>query len=136
MNRLVEQLLRVARLDAIVLDVTGVADLNEVASGVVATIAPWALARDRTIAFTGFRDPVLVKGNRHAIAGAIRNLVENAVLHSPAWSEVLVRTGPDGALAWQIEDLGSFQLIRNEYSIGSGAERACSLRVPGSAWRS
>jgi signal transduction histidine kinase len=83
-------------LDAIVLDVTGVADLNEVASSVVATMAPWALARDRTIAFNGFRDPVLVKGNRHAIGDAIRNLVENAVLHSPAWSEVLVKTSPDG----------------------------------------
>jgi two-component system, OmpR family, sensor histidine kinase TctE len=99
MNRLVEQLLRVARLDAIVLDVTGVADLNEVAGSVVATIAPWALARDRTIAFKGFRDPVLVKGNRHAIGDAIRNLIENAVLHSPARSEVLVRTSPDGRVS-------------------------------------
>ena len=99
MNRLVEQLLRVARLDAIVLDVTGVADLNEAAGSVVATMAPWALARDRTIAFKGFRDPVLVKGNRHAIGDAIRNLVENAVLHSPAWSEVLLRTDPDGRVS-------------------------------------
>jgi len=81
------------------LDVTGVADLNEVGSSVVATMAPWALARDRTIAFKGFRDPVLVKGNRHAIGDAIRNLVENAVLHSPAWSEVLVRTSPDGRVS-------------------------------------
>jgi signal transduction histidine kinase len=99
MNRLVEQLLRVARLDAIVLDVTGVADLNEVASSVVAAMAPWALARDRTIALKEFRDPVLVEGNRHAIGDAIRNLVENAVLHSPAWSEVLVRTSPDGRVS-------------------------------------
>jgi signal transduction histidine kinase len=99
MNRLVEQLLRVARLDAIVLDVTGVADLNEVARGVVTTMAPWAVARDRTIAFKGFRDLVLVKGNGHAIRDAIRNLVENAVLHSPAWSEVLVSTSPDGRVS-------------------------------------
>jgi signal transduction histidine kinase len=99
MNRLVEQLLRVARLDAVVLDVTGVADLNEVASSVVATMAPWALAKDRSIAFKGFRDLVLVKGNRHAIGDAIRNLIENAVLHSPAWSEVLVRTSPDGRVS-------------------------------------
>jgi signal transduction histidine kinase len=99
MTRLVEQLLRVARLDAVVLDVTGVADLNEVTRSVVAAMAPWAVARDRTIAFKGFHDPVLVKGNRHAIGDAIRNLVENAVLHSPAWSEVLVRTGPDGRVS-------------------------------------
>jgi len=99
MNRIVEQLLRVARLDAIVLDVTGMADINEAACSVVATMAPWAVARDRTIAFKGFPDPVLVKGNRHAIRDAIRNLVENAVLHSPAWSEVLVITSPDGCVS-------------------------------------
>ena len=81
------------------LDVTGVADLNEAASSIVATMAPWALSKDRTIAFKGSRDPVLVKGNRHAIGDAIRNLVENAVLHSPAWSEVLVRTSPDGRVS-------------------------------------
>ncbi len=40
-----------------------------------------------------------------------------------------------GALAWQIEDLASFRQIRTEYSIGFGAERACSLRGRGSAWR-
>src|SRR5262249_4429878 len=96
---LVEQLLRVARLDAVVLDVTGVADLNEAARSVVAAMAPWAVARDRTIAFKGCRDPVLVKGNRQAIGDAIRNLVENSILHSPAWYGVLVGTSPDGRVS-------------------------------------
>jgi signal transduction histidine kinase len=105
MNRLVEQLLRVAQLDAVVLDVTGTVDLNEVASGVVASMAPWALTRERMIAFRGSDTPVHAKGNAHAIADAIRNLIENAVVHSPAKSEVLVRAYPEGIVS--VADRGS-----------------------------
>jgi signal transduction histidine kinase len=98
MNRLVEQLLRVARLDAIALDVAGTVNLNDVAGSVVATMAPWALARERTIAFTRPDAPVTVKGNGHAIADAMRNLVENAVVHSAARTEVVVSTHSDGTV--------------------------------------
>jgi signal transduction histidine kinase len=99
MNRIVEQLLRVARLDAIALDVSGTADLNEVASEVVATLAPWALAQDRMIAFAGPDRPVPIKGNKHAIGDAIRNLVENAVVHSPPRSEVTVNVEEAGRVS-------------------------------------
>ena len=83
MNRIVEQLLRVARLDAIGLDVSGRVDLNAVAESVVSAMAPLALAQDRSIAFSASDEPVTVKGNVHAIGDAIRNLVENAIGHSP-----------------------------------------------------
>lgn len=99
MNRLVEQLLRVARLDAIKSDVTGIADLNEVAGSVVAGMVPWALAQHQAIAFKGSGCPIYVKGNEHEIADAIRNLVENAVIHSPARTEVLVSTDRDGCVS-------------------------------------
>jgi signal transduction histidine kinase len=98
MNRLVDQLLRVARLDAIALDVNQPVELNEVACSVVETMAPWALARKRTLAFNGADKPVRVKGNAHAIADAIRNLVENAVVHSPVGAEALVSTHPDASV--------------------------------------
>src|SRR6516165_10222107 len=60
MNRLVEQLLRVARLDAIALEF-GTVDLNKVASSVIAAMAPWAIAQGKTIAFAGTEWPVNVK---------------------------------------------------------------------------
>src|SRR6266852_6350554 len=63
MNRLVEQLLSVARLDAIALDVSGTVDLNEAARETVANLAPWALAQERSIAFVGADRPVFVRGN-------------------------------------------------------------------------
>jgi signal transduction histidine kinase len=99
MNRIVEQLLRVARLDAVALDVSGTVDLKDVASEVVATLAPWALAQDRMIAFAGPDRPVPIKGNKHAIGDAIRNLVENAVVHSPPRSEVAVNVEAAGRVS-------------------------------------
>jgi signal transduction histidine kinase len=99
MNRLVEQLLSVARLDAIALDVSGTVDLNDVARDVVATFAPWALAQGRVLAFTGPDGPVPVMGNAYAIADAVRNLVENAVAHAPPRCEVTVATDAGGAVS-------------------------------------
>jgi signal transduction histidine kinase len=99
MNRIVEQLLRVARLDAVALDVSGTVDLKDVASEAVATLAPWALAQNRTVAFAGPGRPVPVQGNKHAIGDAIRNLIENAVMHSPPRSEVTVNVAEAGRVS-------------------------------------
>ena len=98
MNRLVDQLLRVARLDAVALDFN-VVDLNEVASSVVATMAPWAITQERSIAFVGAETPVQVKANSAAVADAIRNLIDNAVLHSPLGGEVVVTVQPDARVS-------------------------------------
>jgi signal transduction histidine kinase len=98
MNRLVEQLLSVARLDAIALDVSGTVDLNDVGHQAVANLAPWALAQGRTIAFIAAERPVIVDGNAYAIDDAIRNLIENAVAHAPRHTEVTVSVRTDGSI--------------------------------------
>jgi two-component system, OmpR family, sensor histidine kinase TctE len=90
MNRIVEQLLRVARLDAIGLNVSGSVDLKAIAEDTVSVMAPLALAQDRSIAFSPSDEAVIIRGNGHAIADAIRNLLENALSHSPAHAEVTV----------------------------------------------
>jgi signal transduction histidine kinase len=104
MNRLVDQLLRVARLDAVALDVSDRVDLNEVAADVVAGMAPWSLAQNKSIAFHGDDKPVVVRGNRYAIGDAIRNLVENAVAHTAPGTEVNVGTSADARVS--ISDRG------------------------------
>jgi two-component system, OmpR family, sensor histidine kinase TctE len=104
MNRLVEQLLRVARLDAIALEF-GTVDLNKIASSVVAAMAPWAIAQQKTIAFVGSERPVDVKANAHALEDALRNLMENAVVHAPPGTEVTVTVDRAGRI--EVADRGS-----------------------------
>ena len=95
MNRLVEQLLRVARLDAIALEMEAV-DLNSVTSSVVETLAPWAIPQRRTLAFVGTNAPVWVIANASAVQDAIRNLVENGIVYSPLGGEVTVSVHQGG----------------------------------------
>src|SRR5262249_4767140 len=104
MNRVVDQLLRVARLDAIALQFETI-DLNKIASSVVAIMAPRTIAQQRSIAFIGTDQPVEVRGNVHALEDALRNLIENAVVHTPPGTEVTVTV--DGARRIEVADRGS-----------------------------
>ena len=99
MNRLVEQLLCVARLDSVVLDVSSPVDLRQIAEEVVGSMAHFALATGRTIALTGAKQPTIIAGNAVAIADALRNLVENALAHTAPGTEVLVDVGKEGVLS-------------------------------------
>src|SRR6516164_9854509 len=101
MNRLVEQLLCVARLDSVTLDASSPVDLHQLAEEVVGSMAHLALSASRSIALTGADHPVLVTGNAAAIADALRNLIENALAHTPPESEVVVEVGPEGTISVQ-----------------------------------
>ena len=99
MNRLVEQLLCVARLDSVALDVSSPVDLRQLAEEVVGSMAHLALASCRTIALTGADRPVVITGNAAAISDALRNLVENALVHTASGTEVTVEVGQEGTLS-------------------------------------
>jgi signal transduction histidine kinase len=99
MNRLVEQLLCVARLDSVVLDVSAPVDLRQIAEEVVGSMAHLALASSRSIALTGAEHPVRITGNAEAIADALRNLVENALAHTRPETEVIVEVSSEGVLS-------------------------------------
>ncbi len=98
MNRLVEQLLGVARLDTVPLAVDNMIDLRLIAAETVKYLAPWAIGQDRAIGFEAPDDPIWIRGNADAIADAIRNLVENAVCHTPAKTEVSVSVAMNGTV--------------------------------------
>src|SRR5262249_27686391 len=104
MNRLVEQLLGVARLDAIALEF-GTVDLNKIASSVVATVAPWAIAQHRTIAFIGCEETGEGSGNAPAREECRRNRSEDAALHTPYGTEVAVTVDCAGRI--EVADHGS-----------------------------
>jgi signal transduction histidine kinase len=99
MNRLVEQLLCVARLDSVALDVSSPVDLHRLAEEVVGSMAHLALSAGRTIALAGADHPILVIGNAPAIEDALRNLIENALAHTPPRTEVVVEVDRDGTIS-------------------------------------
>ena len=98
MNRMVEQLLRVARLDAVPPS-QDVVELNTLAASAVRSLAPWAIGQKRMIGLDGPDQPVWVSGKVDAFEDALRNLIENAVIYSPPQSEVTVIVSPAGAVS-------------------------------------
>ncbi len=98
MNRLVEQLLRVARLDSMPVGVQDVVDLAATAATTVEYLAPWAIGQGVTLGFDAPGHSVMVRGNADAITDALRNLIENAVAFGPEGTEVAVAVFPDGRL--------------------------------------
>ncbi|KJB92312.1 histidine kinase [Skermanella aerolata KACC 11604] len=93
MSRLVDQLLRVAQIEGMSAEPPTDVDLAEVGRGVVQQLAPIALDRGRE---TEFRDQSasIIQGHRDAIAGAVRNLVDNALRAAPKGSLITVSAGP------------------------------------------
>ena len=98
LTRIVTQMLELAQADAMIAGATGPVDLRALAEDLVAQMAPLAWAAGRDIQFVGDGSPV-VDGHAEAIARALRNLVENALRHTPEGSVVTVAAGPGPRLS-------------------------------------
>lgn len=83
MTRVVNQLLDAAEVETVLVDPAEKADLHAVCADVAEFIAPLALAQEKTIELSGTENPVWVWGNSEMIRRAVRNLVENALNHTP-----------------------------------------------------
>lgn len=99
MNRLVSQLLLVSRLENTTPILEPGVDLNVVGETVVALMAPLAIAQNKSIALRRASGPVRVLAMQHQLEDAVRNLIENAISHTPPGTEVDVSIGDDGSLA-------------------------------------
>ena len=88
LKRLVNQLLDNARIEALRINPGEAADLNALALDVAAFLAPCAISNGKTIAVSRARRPALVNGSYDYLFRAVRNLVENAVQHTPAGTSV------------------------------------------------
>ncbi len=98
MARIIGQLLDVAELDSFVPDPSDLTDLQALGREVVEYMAPMALTRRRRLALTGATRPVWVQGDSQVLFQAARNLVENALSHTPAGSTVEVKIEVQGVL--------------------------------------
>jgi two-component system OmpR family sensor kinase/two-component system sensor histidine kinase QseC len=73
-------------------------DLARVARAVVAEMTPLAVARGSAIEFDA-PDTLVLHGDANALHSLLRNLVDNALRHTPAGSSVVVGVGVDGDFA-------------------------------------
>jgi two-component system sensor histidine kinase TctE len=97
MARLVAQLLRMARLESLPLDVTQAVDLHAVAAEAIADLAPLGLGHGVDLALVGDAT-VPVRGNQAALVLAVTNLVENAIGYAPPGSLVEVEVVRPGSI--------------------------------------
>jgi len=96
MARTVNQVLDIAELESFLVAADARADLHEVCTDAVTFMAPLAVERGQTIALTGAQGPVWVRGHAEALFRAVRNLVENAIRHTPAGVSIEVEVTEAG----------------------------------------
>ncbi|HEY4029705.1 MAG TPA: ATP-binding protein [Caulobacteraceae bacterium] len=97
MTRLVAQLLSVAELEMVIIGPDETADLHQACLEVVEHLAPLAVKQGKAIELEGSEGPVWVHGRSELLFQAVRNLVENAIRHSPPGGAVTVEVAAAGA---------------------------------------
>jgi signal transduction histidine kinase len=106
LSALVDDFFLLARIEAGRLELYPVAvDLTEIADEAVEALTPVAAANGVTLALAA-TTRVRVQGNPTALGRVIRNLVDNAVRHAPAGSEVRVEVSADGTPSVTVVDEG------------------------------
>lgn len=98
MARTVNQVLDIAELESFLVASDARTDLHEVCVDAVAFMAPLAVERGHAISVTGAAGPVWVRGHTEALFRAVRNLVENAIRHTPAGVSIEVEVAEDCAV--------------------------------------
>lgn len=107
MERLVNQLLDAARLDALTIGDGDRADIAALAVDVAAHLAPLAIRNRRSIAALGAETPILTPGVYDSLYRAARNLVENALAHTPPGTEAVIAVGRDAdGVFFSVADAG------------------------------
>ncbi|WP_370673772.1 sensor histidine kinase [Pleomorphomonas sp. PLEO] len=104
MERMIEQLLDRARLGRIQLSPDDHVDLGEVCRRVAELMAPLVVTSGRSIELIGAERPLPVSGLFDELFRAMRNLVENALSHAPAGSEISVAIDRDSCSVSVIDD--------------------------------
>ncbi len=90
LERLVNQLLDIARLDVLQVGADHVADLTDVATEVASHLGPAAINAGRSIEVLAPDEPVCIRGAGDYLFRALRNIVENALRHTPVGTTVSI----------------------------------------------
>ena len=90
-------------------------ETTQIGRTIVTALAPWIYARGHTIAFVD-NGSSCFRGEATLVENALRNLVENAVRHTPSGTAITVEAGP-GAMLSVVDDAGAYT-VNNHGSIG------------------
>jgi len=91
MSRIITQLLLVARLETLNIRLDDQVELRSVVREAAENLGPLAISSQKTLEVDEPGRPVFVRGNTHAVAAAVSNLIENALNHSPSGGAVRIR---------------------------------------------
>lgn len=97
----VGQLTALARLDGFDHGMFTNVDLARICTEVVEQLAPWVYQNDHTLELQLQTETTIVLGVESLLKDSIRNLVENAVKHTPSGTNIIVRVIAEGL---QVED--------------------------------
>jgi signal transduction histidine kinase len=103
MTRLIAQMLDLARTDALDDAQRSRSDLNDIATRVATNMVPVAISQGKSIRYINIGSSV-VAGSSELLERALRNLIENALVHTPPATEVDVVVGPKPEI--QVRDHG------------------------------
>ncbi len=99
MSRLINQLLTLARLDRLVIDMRTKVDLHAVCVDVASLLAPLIIEGNKTIEVVADGSSVYVHGDHDCLARAVCNLVENACKHSDDSEVIKIVVGADASIS-------------------------------------
>ncbi len=90
MSRLTSQLLKAAQMEAAIINDEDRVDLHKVMVDVIGLLTPLALKNGKSLELVCSAKPLPIKGNSDVLFNMVRNLVENALSHTPKGTLVTV----------------------------------------------
>jgi signal transduction histidine kinase len=98
MCRIVGQLIDSVESDTYIVAPSEKAELRSICTEVVELVAPLVISQGKEICLDAAPEPVWVKGNPDLMYRAVRNLVENAIHHTPRGTVVELVVRSDGSI--------------------------------------
>jgi signal transduction histidine kinase len=98
MARVVAQLSALARVEVIAAEPGACTALPQLLREVACGLAPLAAAQGVSLGVEVAAEGLQVQGSGEPIEAMLRNVIENAVQHAPAGSEVAIQLAPDGVV--------------------------------------